>query len=305
MIRPSLKITYVSFSFPEFFTKLRKVNPLKINSGTLIPRFGVLVLSLAIILLNSSSSPLEEHNYSPYSVKTIVIDAGHGGKDSGTRGKVAWEKTIALNIALRLGDYIEKYLPDVKVIYTRKSDVFVTLDGRAKIANDAGADLFISIHVNAMPPNNSRVYGTETYVMGLHKSDDNLAVAMRENSVIMQEENFRETYEGFDPESDESYIIFDLYQSAFLESSMKLAQKIQDQFGNRVKRRNRGVKQAGFWVLWETTMPSVLVETGYITNPEEETFLASELGQALLASGIFRAVRDYKEELESLNATNK
>ena len=305
MVRLLFKITTGSFAFPEIFTKLRKVNPLNFNSGTLIPRFGILITSLAIILLSSSSAPLETAPVNPYAFKTIVIDAGHGGKDSGTRGKSAWEKNIALSIALKLGGYIEKYLPDVKVIYTRKTDIFVTLDGRAKIANDANADLFVSIHVNAMPGNKSQVYGTETYVMGLHKSGDNLNVAIRENSVIKQEDNFKETYEGFDPDSDESYIIFDLYQSAFLESSMSLAQKIQEQFGNRVNRRDRGVKQAGFWVLWATTMPSVLVETGYITNAEEEAYLKSEKGQALLASGIFRAVRDYKEEVESLNTGNK
>lgn len=238
-----------------------------------------------------------------FSVKTIVIDAGHGGKDPGTMGSFSREKDIALKIALKLGGYIEKYLPDTKVVYTRKTDVFIPLEDRPKIANENNADLFISVHVNAIGGKSS-VYGTETYVMGLNKSDRNLQVAMKENSVIEYEDDYEQKYDGFDPNSDESYIIFDLYQSVYLESSVKLAEKIQEQFGTRVKRRDRGVKMGPFWVLWATTMPAVLVETGYITNSEEEQYLASEKGQALIASGIFRAVRDYKNEVESLNVGN-
>ena len=244
-----------------------------------------------------------EPDWPAFQVKKIVIDAGHGGKDPGTMGAHAKEKDIALSISLKLGGYIQKYLPDVEVIYTRDKDVFIPLDERPKIANRHGADLFISIHVNAIG-NKPTVYGTETYVMGLDKSESNLKVAMRENSVIKYEENVQETYGNFDPNSDESYIIFDLYQSVFLESSVNLAEKIQDQFGERVQRKNRGVKMERFWVLWATTMPSVLVETGYITNPEEEKYLSSEKGQALIASGIFRAVRDYKNQVESLNTEN-
>ncbi|MDH5379685.1 MAG: N-acetylmuramoyl-L-alanine amidase [Cyclobacteriaceae bacterium] len=283
---------------------MRKVKLNIPNNDTLIIRFNLLITFLAIIVLNTSSISLEKADAGSYAVRTIIIDAGHGGKDPGTMGKIAKEKDIALNIALKLGGYIEKYIPDTKVIYTRKSDKFIPLQGRAEIANKNNADLFVSIHVNSISGKPS-VAGTETYVMGLHKEEANLKVAMRENSVIRKEENFEKVYEGFDPDSDESYIIFHLYQSAFFESSVKLAEKIQTQFGKRVGRHDRGVKQAGFWVLWSTTMPSVLVETGYITNPEEEKYLNSTEGQALLASGIFRAVRDYVNDVEQLNIENK
>ncbi|MDH5398567.1 MAG: N-acetylmuramoyl-L-alanine amidase [Cyclobacteriaceae bacterium] len=239
----------------------------------------------------------------PFNIKTIVIDAGHGGKDPGTMGATAREKDIALNIALKLGGYLEKHAPGTEVIYTRKSDTFIPLRGRSEIANKNGADLFVSVHVNAIGGKQS-VYGTETYVMGLHKTGDNLNVAMRENAVIQKEEDYETHYDGFDPNSDASYIIFDLYQSAYLESSLVLAEKIQSQFKNRVQRRDRGVKQAGFLVLWQTYMPSVLVEVGYITNPDEEKYLASDRGQSLIASGIFRAIRDYKNEIESINLIN-
>ncbi|MDH5597663.1 MAG: N-acetylmuramoyl-L-alanine amidase [Cyclobacteriaceae bacterium] len=238
----------------------------------------------------------------PYEVKTIVIDAGHGGKDPGTIGATSKEKNIALNIALKVGGYLEKYLPDVKVIYTRKTDNFIELYDRPVIANKANADLFVSVHVDAIG-GKSTVEGTTTYVMGLDKNKKNLDVAMRENSVMKYEENL-ENYNGFDPESDESYIIFDLYQSAFRENSLKLAEQIQTQFEKRVGRKSRGVKHGPFWVLWATTMPSVLVETGYITNPSEEQYLNTEKGQALIASGIFRAIRDYKNQVESIKVEN-
>jgi N-acetylmuramoyl-L-alanine amidase len=235
-----------------------------------------------------------------FKVNTIVIDAGHGGKDPGTIGKASnKEKDIALSISLKLGEYIQKNIPGVKVIQTRKDDRYVIWDERANIANRNKADLFISVHVNASP--SPQVYGTETWVMGLHKSESNLAVAKRENSVILLDENSKERAEGFDPNSPESYILFSLTQSAYTESSLKLAAKIQEQFEKRVGRKNHGVKQAGFLVLWKTAMPSVLVEVGFLSNEKEEQFLASEKGQDLLASGIFRAVREYKNEVESLN----
>ncbi len=228
-------------------------------------------------------------------VKTIVIDPGHGGHDSGCIGHTRVnEKVVALNIALLLGGYIEKNLPDVKVIYTREKDVFVELEERAAIANRANADLFISIHCNAA---SAAAHGTETYVMGLHKTEGNLNVAKRENSVIKLEEN-QDSYAGMDLDSDEAYIIMSLTQSAHLVQSTLLAQKIQEQYTDRVGRRNRGVKSAGFWVLWRTNMPSVLTETGFLTNASEEKFLNSKKGQEYIASAIFRAVRDYKSEVE-------
>ncbi len=238
--------------------------------------------------------------FSKNRVKKVVIDAGHGGHDPGTHGKFSREKNIALDISLELGSIIEEHLPDVEVIYTRKSDKFIELDDRAALANKSDADLFISIHCNASPVGKS-VYGTETYVIGTHKTKSNLEVAKRENSVILLEEDYQERYEGFDPKSPESHILFELYQNAHVQNSLKLAANIENQFGSRAGRRSRGVKQAGFWVLWRTSMPSVLVETGYLTNPAEERDLNDEVKQSYIASAIFRAVRDYKQEMESSN----
>lgn len=254
------------------------------------------LLLIAITLLNSSNTPLKPE----YKVDVIVIDPGHGGKDPGTMGKAGnKEKDIALQISLKVGEYITKNLPDVKVLYTRKDDRYVLWDDRANLANRNKADAFISIHVNASP--SPQVYGTETWVMGLHKTESNLEVAKRENSVILLDENAKERAEGFDPNNPESYILFSLTQSAYTESSLKLAAKIQEQFEKRAGRKNHGVKQAGFLVLWKTAMPSVLVEVGFLSNQKEEEFLASERGQDILASAIFRAVREYKIEVESLN----
>lgn len=261
----------------------------------------VFTISLTLIMLFSAFSPVDERDLK---INTVVIDAGHGGKDTGTTGAAAREKDIALKIALELGKTIKKYLKDVKVIYTRTSDKFVELEQRAQIANKNGADLFISIHCNSLPKNTSDkmrqgVYGTETYIMGTHTSDANFDVAKRENAVILMEEGNQEVYEGFDPNSPESYILFSLYQSAYLENSLRLAEKIEQQFKERVKRRSRGVRQAGFWVLYRTSMPSVLVETGYLSNSKEERYLNDAYGQSLIASGLFRAFRDYKDEIES------
>lgn len=229
-----------------------------------------------------------------------MIDAGHGGKDSGTRGVMSKEKDIALEIALELGEIIKEYLPDVEVIYTRTNDDFIELDERSNIANKNGADLFISIHCNAVDYSD-KVQGTETWIMGLHKSETNLNVAKRENSVILMEENYEEKYEGFDPNDPASHILFSLYQNAYLSNSLKLAEKVEYQFDKRVGRHSRGVKQAGFVVLFKSSMPSVLIETGFLSNPKEERYLNDELGQTYIASGIFRAIRDYKVEIESMN----
>ncbi len=253
---------------------------------------GLTALLLAITLLNSSST------FAPKEF-VVVIDAGHGGHDSGTRGSLVKEKDVALKISLLVGGYIEKNIPGVKVIFTRKDDRYLPLDERAAIANKAKADLFICIHANANP--NTKAYGTETYVMGHHKDEGNLDVAKRENSVILMDENYKERYEGFDPKSPESYILFSLTQSAYQGSSLNLAKKIEDQFKDRVGRLSRGVKQAGFLVLWKTTMPGVYVETGFLSNSAEEKFLNSNEGQELIASGIYRAFKDYKSELESIN----
>ncbi len=200
---------------------------------------------------------------------------------------------------MKFGAYIEKNMPGVKVIYTRKDDRYMTLEDRAEMANKNKADLFICIHANSLP--GAPAYGTETFVMGLHKDKGNFEVAKRENSVILMDENYKERYEGFDPSSPESYILFTLSQSAYQESSLRFAQKIEEQFKGKVGRYSRGVKQAGFWVLWRTAMPSVLIETGFLSNAKEENFLASDQGQDLVAAGIFRAFKEYKTEMESIN----
>ncbi len=233
-------------------------------------------------------------------VKTVVIDAGHGGIDPGNLGTgryKATEKDIALKVALKLGKYIEDNFDDVKVVYTRKTDVKIKLKDRADIANKAEADLFISIHCDAFK--NRSVHGSSSFVMGKNHDDENMRVAQQENSVIFLEENYEENYEGFDPNKPETYIALTAYQNAFLNQSISLAQKIQDQFRERVNRKDRGVKQQPLYVTSRTVMPAVLVELGFLTNKEEEDFLNSDKGQSYLASAIFRAFRDYKKERES------
>lgn len=260
---------------------------------TILTKFyTILVFVSALLFLTSANT------YTPeaYKIRKVVIDAGHGGKDPGATGRKSKEKDITLSVALKVGEYIKTQYSDVEIIYTRKEDVFVALDERSRIANENGADLFISIHCNANPSKSP--YGTETYVMGLHKSDGNLDVAMRENAVITYEEDYSTKYEGYDPNSAESFIIFSLMQHSFLDQSLNMASLIQDEFRERARRRDRGVKQAGFIVLWKTSMPSVLVELGFLSNAKEEDFLNSSEGQSYLASSIFRAFREYKERVE-------
>jgi N-acetylmuramoyl-L-alanine amidase len=246
-------------------------------------------------LLNLSASPIR---IGPR-LRIVVIDPGHGGADPGTMGKKSKEKDVALKISLKFGAYIEQHLPDVKVVYTRKDDRYMSLEERAEVANKVKADLFICVHANAL--SGSPAYGTETYVMGLKKDKGNFEVAKRENSVMLMDENYQERYEGFDPNSTESYILFSLSQSAYQESSLLFAQKVEEQFKKKSGRYSRGVKQAGFWVLWRTAMPSVLIETGFLSNEKEEGYLLSNAGQDSIASGIFNAFKEYKSEIESVN----
>jgi len=246
------------------------------------------ILTLNNLLISQTSDK--------YKLSTVVIDAGHGGKDPGAIGKTIQEKAITLAIALKLGEYIEEYIEDVEVLYTRKTDVFVELKERAEFANRNKADLMISVHVNSSK--SAIPYGTSTYVMGLHKSEDNLEVAKTENSSIYIEKNYKDDYNNFDTESAEAYIIFNLYQNAYLDHSLLLAEKVQSQFREKAMRKDLGVKQAGLVVLWYTTMPSILVETGFISNVAEEKYLATEYGQSIIASAIFRAFREYKIEIE-------
>jgi N-acetylmuramoyl-L-alanine amidase len=226
----------------------------------------------------------------------IVIDPGHGGRDPGALGANSKEKNIALSIALKTGEYIEQNLKNVKVLFTRSTDVFMELRDRPKFANENNADLFISIHANWISKNT--IKGAETWIMGPAQNEQNLEVAMKENEVSLLEDDFSTKYEGFDPKSTESYIMFTVMQNAFQKQSTMLASSIQSQLKNRAGRIDRGVKQSGFWVLYMTTMPSVLIETGFITNAEEEKYLNSKEGQDYIASAIFRATRDYINEVD-------
>lgn len=224
----------------------------------------------------------------------VVIDAGHGGKDPGAVGKKAYEKNINLNVALELGRLIKTNCADTRVIYTRSTDVFVSLDGRAKIANDAKADLFISIHTNALPKGRI-ARGTETYTLGMARANDNLEVAKRENSVILVEDNYLERYAGFNPNSAESYIMFEFMQDKYMEQSVSLAKMIQGQFRTHARRVDKGVHQAGFLVLRATSMPSVLIELGFISTPDEETYMNSKKGVGELSRSIYNAFIAYKK----------
>jgi N-acetylmuramoyl-L-alanine amidase len=257
------------------------------------------VFSVVVLLIGFAFSVVGQNNKS-LGFKTVVIDAGHGGKDPGAIGKIIKEKDVVLPIALKVGEYIAQEMPGVKVVYTRSTDIFVPLDERAEIANRARADLYVSIHANSI--SNPKIVGAETFVLGLHRSQDNLEVAKKENSVIVLEDDYNTKYEGFDPNSTESYIIFELMQNVYLDQSIEVASLVQDQFEKRVGRHNRGVKQAGFLVLRQTAMPGILVEVGFLSNRNEEKFLATAEGQDFLASAIFRAVRDYKTRFEARNS---
>ena len=232
-------------------------------------------------------------------IKTIVIDPGHGGKDSGTMGTKRfkiYEKHVALSVSLKLGKYISENFPDVEVIYTRNSDVFLELNERTEIANNANADLFISIHCDGFT--NPKPSGASVFVMGMSKLKANMDVAMRENAAIYLEDNYQQKYDGFDPKSPESYIVFSLMQNTYLNQSLSFAEEVENQFSTRANRKSRGVKQAPFYVISRTNMPSILVECGFLTNPKEEEFLHTDIGQDYIASAIFRAFRSYKESIE-------
>ena len=225
----------------------------------------------------------------------LVIDAGHGGKDAGAIGRITKEKNINLKVALAFGQLVEDNCSDVQVIYTRKSDVFVPLQERADIANNAKADLFISIHTNSLPKGRI-AYGTETYTLGIARADENLEVAKRENSVILYENNYQQVYHGFDPNQVESYIIFELMQDQNMEQSVEMARCLQQQYVGHAGRRDKGVHQAGFLVLRNTSMPAVLTELGFISTPAEEKFLSSADGVQKLARSLYNGFRNYRRQ---------
>ncbi|WMJ73107.1 N-acetylmuramoyl-L-alanine amidase [Cytophagaceae bacterium ABcell3] len=255
----------------------------------------IFITFASIVLLLSAFTPVE---IKQYKVKTVVIDPGHGGKDPGCIGSFSRESDVSLKVALELGRIIRENIPDVKVVYTRETNKFVELHDRAGVANKNNADLFISIHCNSGP---KHVKGTETYTMGLHSSEGNLEVAKRENSVILQERDYKKNYDGFDPTSPMSHILLANYQQAHIGNSLKFADKVENQFKERVGRPSRGVKQAGLLVLWKTTMPGALIEIGFLSNAEDEKYLNDKTNQVYVASGIYRAFKEYKEELESMN----
>lgn len=232
---------------------------------------------------------------------TVVLDAGHGGKDPGALGSKVKEKDVTLDIVLKLGKLITTKYPDVKVIYTRKKDTFVTLNGRAAVANKNNADLFISIHCNSLP-SSPVTKGVETFVMGEHRNNANLQVAKSENASILFEDDSDSSYDGFDPNSTESYIIFSLVQSEHKTQSLKFAEKVQNQLVKNGKRKNRGVQQAGFLVLYKTSMPSVLVELGFLSNKEEEKLMTSEAGKNEIAAALLSAFDDYKNNWDQSKA---
>lgn len=287
-------------------------------------KWSLLILIVGTLSLFSQENPIR-------TIKTIVIDAGHGGKDPGTNGTLFKEKDISLAVALKLEEMFKKYLPEVKVIMTRRTDEFVELEERAQIANRNKADLFVSIHCNAagkpvmikdsktgklrpkmyknskgkyvvVETANPEPFGSETYVMGLKNEKGKMTVAMRENAPILLEDNYKQKYKGFDPESEESYIIMSNYTTAYVIQSAKLAMKIQHEYKTKAGRIDKGVHRQSIWVLWRTSMPSVLTEIGYLTNPNEEKFLGSETGQKYIAASIFNAIRKYKAELEGKKA---
>ena len=228
---------------------------------------------------------------------TLVIDAGHGGHDAGARGAISMEKNINLSVALQFGRYVEKYMPEVRVIYTRKTDKFVSLIERANIANRANADLFISVHTNALPAGKI-ARGFETYTLGMHRAKDNLDVAMRENSVISMEKDYKQTYQGFDPKSSESYIIFEFIQGKNMERSVELARMIQRKVCDNANRPDKGVHQAGFLVLRETSMPSCLIELGFITTPDEERILNNTDRVNEIAKSIYDGFAQYRNKYD-------
>ena len=272
-------------------SKLNKIcNYLSLN----VQRIIAIFLLIGIIFFPCQSQNIH------HKIKKIVIDPGHGGKDPGNLGTGRYketEKHIALDISLLCGNYIKKAFPDIEVIYTRETnEEYPTLKERTELANKEKADLFISIHCDAFK--NSNAYGTGVYVMGMSKLKTNMDIAMKENAVIYLEDDYKQNYEDFDPNTPESYIVFSLTQNTYLGQSLQIAEEVELQFATRVNRKSRGVKQAPFFVISRANMPSILIETGFLTNPKEEDFLHSEKGKDFLASAIFRAFRSYKESID-------
>ena len=271
------------------------------NLYHIFSRNAIALLLLAALFLCTSFTDDKKKTNSK--IRTIVIDPGHGGKDSGTMGTKRfkiYEKHVALAVSLKLGDYIKNAFPNVDVVYTRDSDVFLELNERTELANNANADLFISIHCDGFT--NSTPSGASVFVMGMSKLKANMDIAIRENSAIYMEDNYQQKYEGFDPKSAESYIVFSLMQNTHLNQSLKIAEEVEKEFSTKANRKSRGVKQAPFYVISRTNMPSILIECGFLTNFKEEEYLHSEIGQEYIASAIFRGFKAYKENFEGITS---
>ncbi len=254
---------------------------------------NIFKIFVVIICLGISS------NLSAQAIKdfTLVLDAGHGGKDPGAIGKKSKEKDIVLAVALMVGEKIERNHRNVNVLYTRKTDTYPTLKERSAFANRNHADLFISIHANAT--GNTSVSGAETFLLGVDKMDDNLGVAMKENAVMLLEDDYKTNYEGFNPNSVESYIMFEFMQNQHMDNSVVLASLTQQQLIGPCRRKDRGVKQAPFWLLYSVACPSILIELGFISNPADETYMLSKTGQTALADGIYKAFNEYKRNIDA------
>jgi N-acetylmuramoyl-L-alanine amidase len=272
----------------------------------------LLTLSLSILPLlgfrysgDKGRKNVDTNQQEPVSnhLKKVVIDAGHGGNDSGCHHGKNQEKTNTLAIALKLGEKIKDNYPNIEVIYTRDHDVFIPLNRRAEIANKAKADLFISIHCNSTDEGSS-ASGSETYVLGLHRKGDNLNVMKRENSSILLEDDYEKTYNGFDPNSNESYILFSMVQTTYLNKSIQFAKLVEQNLKTDTERKSKGVRQAGFLVLRETAMPSILIETGFLNNETDGAFISSDEGQNTIANSIFNAFSTYKNETEAGASSN-
>ncbi len=269
----------------------------KLNKVWNLSKWEKIVPFLYFLVLVASATPPTAKKVYKKTISTIVIDAGHGGHDPGCIGSGVKEKEITLNIALALGAKIQDEMPDVKIVYTRSTDKFVDLWERAAIANRNKADIFISLHCNSTK--NTKIAGTETFTMGLHKAEENLEVSERENEVVLLEDDYIQRYDGFDPNSPESHIYFSLFQNSYMEQSIQLAAKIENELSNSRKISSRGVKQAGFVVLWKTKMPSILIETGFLSNKKERDYLSSSKGVEELATSIAKAITTYKKSYET------
>lgn len=261
----------------------------------MIKRYGVAVICIFIFILFFFNRVVGQNDVGK--IRCICLDAGHGGKDPGALGVKTYEKHIVLDVVRKLGKMIEKNYPDIKIVYTRDKDVFIDLKIRTKMANDAKADLFISVHANSVAKNKG-VKGVETFVLGSNSSEQNLRVAMKENSVIRYEDDYSVKYAGFDPSKAESYIIFNLIQNMHLEKSLSVASMIQKELVKNTQQVDRDVRQAPLWVLKDASMPATLVEIGYISNSDEEHFMMSEAGQEKIVKSIFRGFEAYKNKVE-------